>query len=75
MKWVKENYPTKTIWVYTGYRYEDVKDLEMMKYIDVLVDGPYVEALNPGRGKLLWRGSSNQRILDLNKVRKEGGLE
>ena len=70
MKWIKKNYPNKTIWVYTGFLYEDISDLEMMNYIDVLIDGPYIEALNPGRGKLLWRGSSNQRILDVKKIRE-----
>ena len=65
MKWIKENYPNKTIWAYTGYLYEDIKNFEMMKYFDVLIDGQYVEALNPGIGKLLWRGSSNQRIIDV----------
>ena len=73
MKWIKRNYPNKTIWVYTGFLYEDISDLEMMNYIDVLIDGPYVEDLNPGRGKLLWRGSSNQRIIDVKKIR-EGSL-
>lgn len=47
--------------------YEQIKDLPMMQYIDVLVDGPYVAELNPGRGKLQWRGSYNQRILQLHK--------
>lgn len=70
MKWIKKNYPNKTIWVYTGFLYEDISDLEMMNYIDVLIDGPYVEDLNPGRGKLLWRGSSNQRIIDVKKIRE-----
>ena len=37
----------------------------MMKYIDVLIDGPYRADLNPGVGKLLWRGSSNQHIIHL----------
>lgn len=70
MKWIKENYPNKTIWIYTGYLYEDIKNLDMMKYIDVLIDGPYIENLNPGTGKLLWRGSSNQRIIDIVKSRQ-----
>lgn len=72
MKWIKENYPNKDIWVYTGYVYEEIKDLEMMDYIDVLVDGPYIESLNPGPGKLKWRGSSNQRVLDMKKTRETG---
>lgn len=74
MKWIKKNYPNKTIWVYTGFLYEDIKDLEMMDYIDVLIDGPYEESLNPGRGKLLWRGSLNQRILRLDEIREKRSL-
>lgn len=65
MKWIKEHYPSKTIWVYTGYLYEQIKDLPMLQYIDVLIDGPYVAELNPGRGKLKWRGSYNQSIIRL----------
>ena len=38
-------YPNKTIWCYTGYRWEQVKDLHIMKYIDVLVDGKFVQEL------------------------------
>lgn len=53
----------KDIWVYTGYTYEQVKDLEVMKYIDVLVDGPFIEELKDNN--LEWVGSSNQRVLRL----------
>ena len=74
MKWIKENYPAKTIWAYTGYLYESIADLEMMKYIDVLVDGPYIEAHNPGRGKLKWRGSRNQRVIDVPATRENGSV-
>lgn len=60
---VKEKFPEKTIWMYTGYTYEDVKDLEVMKYIDVVVDGKFVEDLKDISIK--FRGSSNQRIIYL----------
>jgi hypothetical protein len=40
----------------------------------VLVDGPYKQELNPGLGKVLWRGSTNQRIIDLNKTRQCGEI-
>ena len=59
----KERFPNKTIWCYTGYLYEEVKDLEIIKYIDVLVDGPYKEELRDIT--LPWVGSSNQRVLRL----------
>ena len=61
----------KSIWMYTGYRYEQVKDREEMKYIDVLVDGPYIENL---RSDLKYRGSSNQRLIDV-KLSLEKGEE
>ena len=64
----KELFPNKTIWLYTGFKYEDVKDLKIMKYIDILVDGEFVQELvDP---KLHWRGSSNQHVIDIknNKV-------
>ena len=57
----KEEFPKKNIWLYTGYTYEDVKDLEVMQYIDVVVDGQFVEEL--ADKELFYRGSSNQRII------------
>ncbi len=65
---VKEKFPTKTIWLYTGYLYEEIKDLDLMKNIDILVDGPFVQALFDSQ--LHWKGSSNQRTIDVNQTRK-----
>lgn len=62
-KTVKEKYPKKSIWLYTGYVYEDVKDLEVMKYIDIIVDGPYIDEQRDT--SLPFRGSANQRIISL----------
>lgn len=60
----------KTIWCYTGFRFEQlVKDpqrLNLLQYIDVVVDGPFVEALRDP--DLPFRGSSNQRIIDVKKA-------
>lgn len=64
-KRVKAEFPNKQIWCYTGWSYEDIKDLEIMSYIDVVVDGPFVEDLKDLR--LKWRGSANQRIIDVKK--------
>ena len=58
--------PGKSIWIYTGYLYEDFKDHEIMKYIDVLVDGPFIEALRDP--DLTFRGSSNQRIIPVSSL-------
>lgn len=60
---VKEWYPHKNIWVYTGYYYRDLKNSEIMDYIDVLVDGPFKEDLKDIT--LQYRGSSNQMIIDV----------
>ena len=62
-KEVKTLYPNKDIWVYTGYLYENIKHHEIFKYIDILVDGPFVEELKDIR--LKFRGSSNQRIINI----------
>lgn len=63
LKEVKEKYPQKNIWCYTGYLWNDIKDLEAVKYIDILVDGKYVEKLSIPSPT--WRGSSNQIITDV----------
>lgn len=65
VKSIIEQFPDKTIWIYTGYLWEEVKDLPVMKYIDVLVDGEFVEKLKDT--KLHWKGSSNQRVIDVQK--------
>lgn len=61
----KRKFPHKTIWCYTGYEWERVKHLSIMRYIDVLVDGKFVQDLADPR--LRFRGSSNQRIIDVKK--------
>lgn len=68
-KEIKTKFPTKTIWLYTGFVYENLLELykqnklPIFDYIDVLVDGPYVESLRDI--SLKWRGSSNQRVINL----------
>jgi len=63
LKLVREEWPQFDIWVYTGYTFEEVRDRPVMQYIDVLVDGPYVESLRDI--SLAFRGSSKQRIIDV----------
>lgn len=62
-KLVKFLRPNKTIWVWTGYLFENLKELPVMKYMDVLVDGRFEEDKKDLR--LKWRGSSNQRVIDV----------
>lgn len=71
-KYIKKEFPNKSIWCYTGYTFEDIKNEKLMSYIDVLVDGNYIDELNPKDRALLWRGSSNQRIIDVPKSIIEG---
>ena len=69
VKRVKMVYPNKDIWIYSGYVWENIiKDKtlrEILKYTDVLVDGAYVDELRDI--SLAFRGSSNQRIIDVPK--------
>ena len=65
LKEIKEKYPNKTVWIYTGYTYEQIQEKELIKYIDVLVDGPYKKSRRDLH--LEYRGSSNQRIIRLSK--------
>ncbi|MBR6033832.1 MAG: anaerobic ribonucleoside-triphosphate reductase activating protein [Clostridia bacterium] len=67
----KEKYPEKNLWVWSGFQFDkDLKDKEVMKYVDVLVDGQYQDELhNP---MLKWKGSSNQRVIDVQKSIAEG---
>ena len=66
----KEKYPEKNLWVWSGFRFdEDLKDKEVLNYIDVLVDGQYKDELHDFT--LKWRGSSNQRVIDVQKSLKE----
>ena len=71
-KKIKENFPNKTQWLYTGFLWENVKDLEIMQYLDVVVDGPYIDSQRDIT--LKWRGSSNQRIIDVQKSLKENNI-
>ncbi|MBR3307086.1 MAG: anaerobic ribonucleoside-triphosphate reductase activating protein [Lachnospiraceae bacterium] len=67
---VRERYPDKTIWLYTGYSWEDIAAYPVMEYLDVLVDGEFVKKLKDNR--LLWKGSSNQRVIDVKKSLEAG---
>ncbi len=72
LKEVRERFPDKTIWVYTGYLYEDISGLELLGYMDVLVDGKYVESL---RDNLYpWAGSTNQRVIDVKATMENGSV-
>ena len=66
---IKEKYPDKTIWLYTGDSWENIYHYPVMKYVDVLVDGEFrLEELDT---KLRWKGSRNQRVIDVQKTLKQ----
>lgn len=73
-KCVKEKYPNKSVWVYTGGRYEDYRYDTIMEYIDVLIDGEFIEDLKD-KPKVLWRGSSNQRLIDIKKSQETSSIQ
>ena len=68
----KEKYPDKTVWLWTGYLIEEVFEDLVDSEIDVVVDGKFVEALKDLR--LKYRGSSNQRIINLKETLRTGDL-
>ena len=65
----KEVYPDKTVWAWSGFLFDEyLKDKEVVNYLDVVVDGQFVDELrNP---TLKWRGSANQRVIDVKKSLK-----
>ena len=69
---VKEKFPQKTIWLYTGFSWEEIKDEEYIPLIDILVDGKFIEELKDV--KLHWVGSSNQRVIDVKKTLASGEI-
>ena len=67
----KQKFPNKNLWAWTGFLFDNyLKDKEICKYLDVLVDGQYMEELHDPT--LKWKGSSNQRVIDVQKSLKEG---
>ena len=66
MREIREKYPQKTIWMYTGDSWENLYQLPVMQYVDVVVDGEFhVEEKDV---KLRWKGSKNQRVIDVKKT-------
>ena len=68
VKKCREMFPQKTIWIYTGYLWDDVKDCKGLELADVLVDGEFEEKLKDNN--LHWIESSNQKIIDIKQSLK-----
>lgn len=62
---VKELYDNKTVWLYTGYDWEDIKDINGIKFVDVIVDGKFEK--DRADISYEWAGSRNQRVIDVKK--------
>lgn len=86
---IKKQFPNKTIWLYTGYTWEELSPNTLIKGIDeestihnvraniikscnVVIDGPYIDDLRDIT--LKWRGSSNQRVIDVQKTLQNGEI-
>lgn len=63
---IKTKFPDKTVWMYTGDSWEHILHYPVMKYVDVLVDGEFI--VEQKDVKLLWKGSKNQRVIDVQKT-------
>ena len=73
---IKDNYPHKTVWIYTGYTWEEIAEIpervRLLKSVDVLVDGRFEIDLK--NENYPWAGSTNQRVIDVQKSLKEGRI-
>ena len=72
---IRKNFPNKTIWMWTGYKYEELskEQLKIVKELDVLVDGEFIATKkSPNRHFI---GSHNQRIIDIQKTILKGSVE
>jgi anaerobic ribonucleoside-triphosphate reductase activating protein len=72
----KERFPDKDLWIYSGYTYEEIIQNEIfeciLEYVDVLVDGPYIEEQRDI--SLKFRGSRNQRLINIKETLKQGKI-
>lgn len=71
---IKIKFPTKTIWIYSGYTYEELDEIRrsIVNKCEVLIDGKYIHSLYDPN--LLYRGSSNQRVIDLKETINQGKI-
>ena len=71
-KEIKETFPKKTIWLYTGAKWEEICRMDLMEYVDVLVDGEF--ECDKKDVNLHWKGSANQRVIDVKETLKTGNV-
>ena len=68
-KEIRARFPDKTQWLYTGFEWEEVKDLPVMQYLDVIVDGKF--EIDQKDTQLHWKGSANQKVIDVQESLKK----
>lgn len=69
---IRKRYPHKTIWLYTGYLWEEICNLPVIAQVDVLVDGKFILAQLDNT--LQWKGSANQRVIDVKQSIEAGKI-
>lgn len=70
LKRIKEVFPNKSIWLWTGFRFEDVQNNPVFEYVDVVVDGEFMEDKKVAPGTTFY-GSSNQRVINVKEWKSE----
>ena len=70
---IREKFPDKTIWLYTGYEWEEICGLPFLPNIDVIVD--VVFKIEEKDNSLHWKGSANQRVIDVKESLKTGKVQ
>ena len=70
---IREKFPDKTIWLYTGYEWEEICGLPFLFNIDVIVDGEF--KIEEKDNSLHWKGSANQRVIDVKESLKTGKVQ
>lgn len=69
-KEIRGKFPDKTIWLYTGSSWESIQKEEIVRYLDVCVDGEFI--VEQKDTSLKWKGSANQRVIDVKKTLAAG---
>ena len=71
-KEIRQKFPEKTQWLYTGYEWSQIQDEEIVSYLDVIVDGKFEAAQKDT--KLHWKGSANQKVIDVQNSLNTGKI-
>ena len=69
---IRQKYPNKTIWLYTGSLWEEIQNEEVIHYLDVCVDGEFL--VNRRDPSLKWKGSDNQRVINVPETLRQGKI-